>query len=293
MIGVDNYSFHRLLGEVRPGELRPDGPGLDWVATIDAASRLGAQVVALETCFMDRASAVARLSGGPVLPGGARDPASPELMFSWGHPHGLEYGASRSAEEDATAWLVTAAALGHQRMRIVVAHPDLRPANDGWDQVRASVPALRRLAATAAAFKITLAVENHADLTARQLRWLVDEVGSPALAVCFDVGNAVRVGDDPVAAAALLAPVTAAAHVKDISAQPWHPRSGPTSAPLGAGVLPLQQVLAELTADGREPWLLVEIAHLGEAQADELALIAADLSWLRDHAGTPAADPQR
>lgn len=283
MIGVDNYSFHRLLGEVRPGELpSPHGP-TDWIGTIDAAAAAGAEVVALETCFMDRAAAAAALSR----------PSPVETMLSWGHPYGLEYGRSAEAEEDAVAWLATAAALGHRRMRIVVAHPHLRADGDGWPDVERSVPVLTRLASAAAAFGITLAIENHADLTAEQLAWLVVEVGSPSLAVCFDVANAVRVDDDPVEAARLLAPLAVAAHVKDLSADPWHARSGPTSVPLGTGTMPLDAVLAELLAGGRDLWLLVELGHLGSGEVDELEVIAHDVSWLRAHVQKPVADPPR
>lgn len=283
MIGVDNYSFHRLLGEVRPGEAPSPHPPMSWTDTIAAAADRGAEVVALETCFMDRAAA-ADLLGVPL-------PA--EVMLSWGHPYGLEYGRSREAEDDAAAWLSTAAALGHRRMRIVVAHPHLRPDDGGAREVEASVPALRRLVAAAEEGGVVLAVENHADLTAGQLAWLIEEVASPSLAACFDVANAVRVGDDPVDAARTLAPFAVAAHVKDLSAAPWHPRSGPTSVPLGTGMMPLDAVLAELAGGGRDPWLLVELGHLGPEPADELEIIAHDIRWLRDRSTPQAAGPRR
>lgn len=281
MIGVDNYSFHRLLGEVRPGESPPTSPSIAWPDTITAAARAGADVVALETCFMDRSSATRVLS----------EPLPVEVMLSWGHPYGLEYGASPEAEEDAAAWLATAAALGHRRMRIVVAHPHLRPADGGAREVEASVPVLRRLASAAASFGMVLAIENHADVTAVQLAWLVEEVGSSHVAVCFDVANAVRVGDNPVDAARTLAPFAVAAHVKDLAADAWHPRSGPTSVALGTGTMPLDEVLAELMAGGRDPWLLVELGHLGAGPVDELAIIAHDVSWLRNRSTPPAAGP--
>lgn len=283
LVGVDNYSFHRLLGEIRPGEAAPARPPMTWVDTIEAAATAGADVIALETCFMDRASAAAVLSRPQPL----------DVMLSWGHPYGLEYGRSREAEEDAVAWLATAAALGHPRMRIVVAHPHLREAGDGWAQVREAVPALERLASTAAAFGIVLAIENHADVTAEQLAWLIAEVGSPALGVCFDVANAIRVDDDPVLAARLLAPIAIAAHVKDLGPGAWHAQSGPASVPLGTGTVPLDAVLAELLSGGSDPWLLVELGHLGPEPVDEVAVIAHDVSWLRGRVAQPAAGRPR
>jgi sugar phosphate isomerase/epimerase len=203
-------------------------------------------------------------------------------MLSWGHPYGLEYGASAAAEQDAVAWIALAAELGHRRMRITIAHPHLRT-DDGWSQARQSVPALRRLAEVASGYGIVLGVENHADVTAAQLLWLLTEVASPALGVCLDTANAVRVGDDPLLAAELLAPWVIAAHVKDIASEPWHARSGPRSVPLGTGSLPVAQVVDLLREAADDCWYLVELAQLGDRQVDEESWIARDIRWLREH----------
>lgn len=99
LIGIDNYSFHRFLGEVRPGECQVVGSQWSWDLTIDAALAAGADVVAFETCFMTLSDCREVLSR----------PLEIVTMLSWGHPFGLEYGASAVAEEDAQAWLRLAA----------------------------------------------------------------------------------------------------------------------------------------------------------------------------------------
>jgi sugar phosphate isomerase/epimerase len=202
-------------------------------------------------------------------------------MLSWGHPYGLEYGESVEALEDALAWLALASELGHRRMRVTIAHPHLRE-SDGWSQVRRSVASVARLAEAAAASSVRLGIENHADVTSEQLAWILAEVDSPALGVCFDTANAVRVGDDPLRAAEALADHVIAAHVKDVAADPWHPRSGPRSVPLGTGVLPIASILDVLHRARPDAWYLVELAQLGDHEVDEQAWIARDVGWLRE-----------
>lgn len=276
LVGVDNYSFHRLLGEVRLGEQRPVSPPWSWVQALDAAIDAGADVVALETCFMTRSDCRTVLAGRRDI----------RTMISWGHPHGLAYGTSPAAEEDALAWLHLAADLGHPRMRIVIAHPHLREPGDGWAQARQAVQALARLADEARRAGVVLAIENHADVTAEQLAWILDEVDSPALGACIDTANAVRVGDDAVAAATVLAPWALVAHVKDIAADAWHPSSGPTSVPLGEGSIPVGRVLDAISEVVDDCWFLVELGHVGPDQLDERAMVARDVAWLRNRLRT-------
>ncbi|MDI1289824.1 MAG: TIM barrel protein, partial [bacterium] len=173
-VGVDTYSYHRRLGEVRPGESAPAGPLWSWRDALDVSRRAGADVVALETCFM---GAPDELDTTDLTAG----PESCEVMLSWGHPYGIEYGASPEAERDLLSWLGVAAQCGHRAMRIVIGHWQVRDTVSPWPQVRGTVPALRRLAASAAREGVVLAIENHTDVTAEQLSWLLDEVGSPSL----------------------------------------------------------------------------------------------------------------
>jgi sugar phosphate isomerase/epimerase len=166
-------------------------------------------------------------------------------------------------------------------MRIVVGHPRLRHPVHSDAQVEDSVSAVRRAAALAEKLGLVLAVENHADLTAVQLERLIRMVGSNRIRVCFDTANAVRVGDEVLEAAQRLSSLVVMAHIKDVTGDPWHPLSGPITAPLGSGVLPLHEVVA-LLADGHvELPLLVELGHLGPGLVDERHLVGQGIRWLR------------
>ena len=166
-------------------------------------------------------------------------------------------------------------------MRIVIAHPALRAAL--WNRVnrQRSIDALRRLCDAAASVDVRLAIENHADLTAVELREVIDDVGSPDLGVCFDIANALRVGDDPEEAAGVLAPLVIAMHVKDVDCSDSWGVTGPPSAPLGAGSLPLSSVMDTVLAANPSLWLLVELAHLVDAPMDEEEWVTRDIAWIR------------
>jgi sugar phosphate isomerase/epimerase len=270
-IGLDSYSFHRLLGEIRPGE---DDPGErlpdGGAAVIGEARELGVDGVSLETCFLDPP---ARLDLDAL-----REAAGPlELVLAWGAPNGLELGARPEALDELSGWIDVAARLRCRTMRIVVAGPALRGRVAA--ELGNAVEPLRAATARAAEHGLELALENHGDLSARQLATLIERV--PSLRVCFDTANALRVGDDAVEAAALLGPHVRMVHLKDCEApNGGDPVAGPRSVPFGEGVVPLAGVLDALP---REALVCVEIAQLGPGD-DERRLVRQGVDWLRSRA---------
>jgi sugar phosphate isomerase/epimerase len=276
-VGVDSYSYHRLLGEVRRGEtptlhLFPRG-SLDVVAE---ARRLALDFALLQTSFLGDPAAFPadeyRAEAGDVA-----------LGLSWGAPEGLEFGERREALVSLLSWLPVAARLDLHVMRIVAGGPAHR------GQAPASLPALLREACAAAReHGLRLALENHGDLTAAQIEQLLDEVGGD-LRVCFDTANALRVGDDPVEAARLLGPRVELVHLKDCEPLDTvrDPVAGPCSVPFGAGVVELDPVLDALEEAEFTGLVCVEIAQLGPG-ADERELVADGVRWLRARAGKQA-----
>ena len=273
-IGVDSYSYHRLLGELRPGEEDP-GERLanGGEAVIAETARLSVDGVSLETCYLDpprRLDVEAlRRAAGPL-----------ELVLAWGAPEGLELGAAPGKRGDLREWIEAAARLGCRVLRIVAAGPRLRARAAA--ELPNLVEPLREAAGQARSRGIALALENHGDLTAAQLEWLLDRVGDDALGICFDTANALRVGDDPVDAARLLAPAVQLVHLKDCEPLDavTDPVAGPRSVPYGTGVVPVAAVLDVLEGAGLSGLVCVEIAQLG-AGADERALVADGVRWLR------------
>ncbi|MBX5443392.1 MAG: TIM barrel protein [Solirubrobacteraceae bacterium] len=287
-IGVDAYSYHRLLGEVRPGERPPPARLAGAEALVAEMVDAGAEVLSLETVFLDPP---ARLDAGALV-AAAR---GRELAIAWGHPYGLRWGADPAALADLLAWIDLAPRLGARIVRCVAAHPALRDGPVPQSRLDATALALRRACGRARPHGLVLALENHADLDTGELLALLDAV--PGLAVCLDTANALRVGDDPVALAAAVAARVAIVHLKDV-AEHRPARSGarsgggpereacrlagPVSVPYGTGVVDLAGVLDALEAGGAPADLpvCVELAQLGPGAVDERLLVRQGVAWL-------------
>ena len=264
LVGVDSYSYHRLLGEVRRGETRPlhvfPRGSLDVVTE---ARRLRLDFALLQTRFLGGPAAFSaetfRAEAGDLA-----------LGLSWGAPEGLELGERTDVLDDLVAWLVPAAALGLPVMRIVAGGPARRR-----EAADALVGPLREACAAAHDHGLGLALENHGDLTAAQIERLLEEVGGD-LRICFDTANALRVGDDVAAAARRLAPAIEILHLKDCAGSWDDPVAGPLSVPLGEGVIPIDEVLDACP----DALACVELGQLA-ADAGERALVGTYVEYLR------------
>lgn len=284
-IGIDSYAYHRLLGQIRPGESAPAAPfERQTLSLLDEARRLGVELISLETMFLPPREDV--------------DPAqlleaagSLELALSWGGMHGLEFGTNPAAANDLLGWLQFAPQLGCRLVRIVAASPKFRGAEPIHVQLARTARVLRNACEVAQAQSLTLALENHGDLSASEMLELLTLVGNSALGVCFDTGNAPRVGDDPIDAARMLAPVIRMVHLKDCAAQAADPIAGPVSVPYGMGAIPIEAILAVLEAQGFDGPVCVETGQLGP-DTDERVLVRQGVDWLRsrDSPSVPAAD---
>ena len=263
-VGVDSYSYHRLLGEVRRGETPPlhvfPRGSLDVVAE---ARRLDLDFVLLQTSFLgDPAefSAAAFVDEADGLAVG----------LSWGALEGLEFGERTDALQGLVDWLEPAAQLGLSVMRIVAGGPAHRGKPAG-----PLAGLLREACAAAHDHGLRLALENHADLTAVELQRLVEQVGHD-LRVCFDTANALRVGDDVAAAARRLSPAIEILHLKDCLGSWDDAASGPVSVPLGEGVIPVEEVLDACP----DALTCIELGQLSPDVA-ERALVGTYVEYLR------------
>jgi 3-oxoisoapionate decarboxylase len=278
-VGIDSYSYHRLLGEIRRGERAVDGAIASTAELIGEMVAAGAEVLSLETVFLDPPD---RLDAGALLVAAG----DCELAIAWGHPLGLEWGQDAARLDELLAWIEMGSALGARIVRCVAAGPALRDAS-AQPRFVSTVRALRRAAAHARVHEVTLVLENHGDVAADELCALLGAV--PGLGVCLDTANALRVGDDPVALARRVADRVAMVHLKDVGAAGADPEplAGPTSVAYGTGVVDLDGVLGALPADPALP-VCVELGHLGGGDVDERALVRQGVAWL---AGRRARSP--
>jgi 3-oxoisoapionate decarboxylase len=290
-LGVDSFSFHRWFGEVNQWEQ----PLEERWATKDLLAHvagLGLDVLSLQTSYLPplTPSVVAELREGALHLG-------TDIILAWGHRSGLQDGRSVEKLADALASMQAARDLGCDIVRVVCGDQGswtedagVRAAN--LERLRAPLDAI---SARAEDLGLLVAVENHADRPTAELLALVSSVGSPRLGLCFDVANAVRVGDDAVASALAAAPLTFMAQLRDLRLG-GGVRRGPADwwpcTALGRGDLDIPSVLAALLSSSRCTAWLVEASNVVPGD-DEREMVTSSLSYLRsflsDTRGRPPA----
>ena len=94
---------------------------------------------------------------------------------------------------------------------------------------------------------VTIALENHADMQARELKMLIEEAGPELVGACLDTGNPVWVVEDAYLTLEMLAPYVVSTHVRD-SVVFATPRGAAFRwVNLGEGCLDAHRFVAELT----------------------------------------------
>jgi sugar phosphate isomerase/epimerase len=237
LIGLSALSFSFRCGLVGRGTARavPSPLGVD--AIIALAVRAGLQSIELPLALL------------PDLDPG-RLAALRERLASCGLTPVVDCDASD--DEQIAAAIPAAAALGARVLR-VLASPVLEGARvaftSDWEAYLGEV--IERLAAArplAERHGVTLAVENHQDLTADDLLRVVAEVGGPNIGVTFDPVNALVVAEDPFSALQRLAPHIRNVHLSDYVAYPSHEGWRLVRCALGEGDLNLRRLLVLLAA---------------------------------------------
>ena len=113
-LGLDSYSFHRFFGEITRWET-PSETRWSLNDFLNFVSATSLDVVSLETCYLGdpkdfNLEALRKW----------RKVSGKEVVFTWGHPAGLNGGTDRKAFQDALEFLQVASQLNLPQMRIVL-----------------------------------------------------------------------------------------------------------------------------------------------------------------------------
>ncbi|GAB4547134.1 MAG: hypothetical protein OHK0023_07960 [Anaerolineae bacterium] len=289
-LGIDSFTYHRWFGECSEWE-----PPLDirWTTEdfLARAHEHGLQHVSLQTAYLgnltEDTAAVKRLR--EML---ARYQLTPVL--AWGHPDGLQGGESPERMHDALAWLEVAAQLGCRIMRVVGGNQFYwaRPAEP---RIQTLIPQLQQLCQQATRFNITICQENHADFNALHLKRILHGVAMPNFGICFDSGNAARVGDDPIAVVNLLGAHIRMVHLKDLVLMPesrGHPEKWHPGAPLGRGEIDVRGVLEALITVGYRGTLYLEFPNMHTDFPNEDAAVCESIHFVQTLEGLDDAHQQ-
>ncbi|MEP0712177.1 TIM barrel protein [Algoriphagus sp.] len=92
--------------------------------------------------------------------------------------------------------------------------------------------------------KMKLAVENHKDWTAKELAWIIQNLGSEWVGVTLDFGNNVSFMENPSEVIETLAPLAFSTHVKDMGVKHYEDGFLLSEVPLGEGIVDLKSAVA-------------------------------------------------
>jgi sugar phosphate isomerase/epimerase len=119
---------------------------------------------------------------------------------------------------------VVANELGLKYLRVFIGAPTDRHSKVPIEaHIESTLKGLRGARARMLDRGVKVAIENHGDLTARELRQLVETAGADLVGVNYDSGNPMWVMEDPAQALEVLAPYVEVSHFRD-SALFEHPR---------------------------------------------------------------------
>lgn len=285
-IGIDNYCYHRFFGEVYPDQQKPE-KNMSLSAFLNRAQVLGVQAVTLEASFLPSLTDTYMLELKSLLDGYGL-----ERIFSWGHPDGLERGLNEESFSQMKSLIPFAKKIGASLMRIVASNFVWR-GEDKKEQIDRLIPQLTEAAKIAQDNNIRLAVENNIDFTGQEMLRLIEGVNSPYVGVDLDTGNFLRLLDDPLRAADILAEHTLAVHLKDVQVNPKEAR--PTDwyffscVPIGQGLVDNEAIVTTLKKAGYKGYVGVGIDHPHTdwyGREDEMVeLSVRELKELVDNAG--------
>jgi 3-oxoisoapionate decarboxylase len=235
LIGLSALGFSFSCGLIGQGTPRAHRTPLGVMAILDRAVEAGLQSVAFPFDLLPDLSRSAltplreRLAQAALLP----------VLDS-----GIADARALAAQIPAAAYL------GARVIRVLVSpvlEGDRAAFTADWPGHLCAIAAiLREVRPLAEAHSVTLAVENHQDVTSADLLTIVDAVGGDWIGVTFDATNALIVAEDPFVALERLGPFIRNIHLSDFYAYPTSQGWRLVRCALGAGDLDLRRLLDAL-----------------------------------------------
>lgn len=154
----------------------------------------------------------------------------------------IEVGARGMTAENLGKYIQIASFLRSPILRFVIDGPGFEPSlNEIHRIIAGAVPELE-------ASEITLAIENHDRLLAREFVEIVEKSGSNRVGICLDTVNSMGAGEGLETVISQLAPLTVNLHVKEFSIHRVSHKMGfiIEGVPLGEGMLPVGELVKKV-----------------------------------------------
>ena len=155
----------------------------------------------------------------------------------------IEVGARGMTTENLEKYIQIASFFRSPILRFVIDSPGFEPSlNEIHRIITGAVPDLE-------AREITLAIENHDRLLAREFVGIVEKSGSNRVGICLDTINSMGAGEGLETVISQLAPLTVNLHIKDFSIRRVSHKMGfiIEGVPLGEGMLPVSELVKKVS----------------------------------------------
>jgi len=252
-LGLDSYSFHLRLG--RHNDFAPEEPAdLKWF--IGKAAELGFDGVQLDPAHIE-----------------SNEEAYLATIRDLVQEHGLyvEFGSAGVDPIRLIQDLKSANFVGASVLRTFLGYSPLLPKAERERRLAQAEQNLRQVTPFCERFGVKIAIENHVDLTIKELKELTWMVGSDWVGACLDTTNNLFLGEDPIYAARELAPCTFATHLKDCEVEPGLKPQMVKPLALGRGNVPLAEIIQIVReGSGLERFTIEVFTQADEADASEL-----------------------
>jgi sugar phosphate isomerase/epimerase len=169
-------------------------------------------------------------------------------MGTWGVcPTSRAFRASYGTPEEQLGLAIRAAStLGAASVRCVVGNEVERKENGPIEKhIEAMVKLCRKVRDQALRAGVKIAIENHKDLRAEEMKHLIEQAGPDYVGVCLDTGNPMLVLEDPLATVEILAPYAATSHFRDSGIWPHERGAVYQWMALGDGNVAIDRVIRE------------------------------------------------
>ena len=241
MLGLDTYSHHLAFG--RHPDFHPAKP-LDLFGFIEKVSEFGLKGFQIDPMHLGATDDEYLMT--------VREEAESRNLF-------VEYGIIGTQSDEIEKGISVCKKLGSTVLRSFLGFNRFDPTTSIADEleiartiIASSVPALERSGGH-------LAIENHGDVTSDELVDIVEQIDSPNVGICLDVGNSLCVLEDPLAAAERMIPFALTTHFKDYTITGTPTGCKIAGVPLGEGVLPLLDLYRLIEEEGVVDRLILEI----------------------------------
>ncbi|GAA0878731.1 hypothetical protein GCM10009119_16990 [Algoriphagus jejuensis] len=142
------------------------------------------------------------------------------------------------AAKEAGAMILRTACLSGRRYETFKTEADwLTFKENSLKSIRLAEPIVRK-------HQMKLAVENHKDWKAAELKQIIEDLSSEWVGVTLDFGNNVSLLEDPMEVIRTLAPLAFSTHVKDMGVKAFDKGFLLSEVPLGTGIVDLKEAVS-------------------------------------------------